>query len=106
MKMNEDYSKCFNISFKYTLPFKKYSRSYRLKKDFDELIEDHDISVKDAIDIYVRIALSDLNDNVTKIIKHDAAVNKKGLNCIIDYDENIEIRKKKKKKDFKESKTF
>ncbi len=97
---NSEYYRYYDISFSYQLPFRKFSDSYRFKEDFDRLSAEKNISVKDAIDIYVNLAVADLSNNVTKMIKHDVVCNKKNLNCIIDYTKNSEIRNKILKKDF------
>ena len=94
----QDYQRNYYLSLKYKLPFKKYSKSYKIKDYVDEISSDRNISVEDTIDIYVNIAVNNLSDAVTKMIKHDGVCNRKNLNCIIDYVSNNEIRSRERAK--------
>lgn len=96
---NQKYQRTYNLGFQYK-PFKLFSDSYTLKNYIDEISADRDISVEDVIDIYVNIAVNNLSDAVSKMIKHDGVCNRKNLNCIIDYTENNEIKNKIIKKKF------
>ena len=97
---NNEYQKEYNLKFKYKLPFKKFSKSYELKNYINEIAIDRNISVETAIDIYVKIAIDNLDDAVTKLIAHDGVCNRKNKNCIIDYPRNNNIKENITKKRF------
>ncbi len=75
-----------DISFKYSLPSKKFHPSYVLEKYVREIAFQRGISPEKVIDSYVEIYLNDLNKNVTKMIYHDGNRIFKSINneCIID----------------------
>ena len=74
----------YNVTINYKLPSKQFHPSYQLSLDFYKYCKDKGWDVDDVFNAYVDIALNNLDEFITKLIKHDLAVYGTGKRCLID----------------------